>query len=68
MIEIDKELIIILAMVIFLMLSVFGMVCTAEYLTTKLETEQPKYFIEFKGSVYELREVEVWTNNKQSNF
>lgn len=57
MVEIDKELIIILAMVIFLMLSVFVIVYTADYLTTKLETEQPKYFIEFKGNLYELKEV-----------
>lgn len=30
----------------------------SDYSRVKLETEQPRYFIEFKGNTYELKEVE----------
>lgn len=56
--EIDKTVVVMLAMILILILLIFGMIVTSDYLTTKLETEQPKYFIEFKGNVYELKEVD----------
>lgn len=51
----DTESIIIF--VVF-MLSLFGMLMFYDYSTKKLEAEQPKYFIEFQGNIYELKGVE----------
>lgn len=36
----------------------FAMLFCSLYAEKKLETEQPRYFIEFKGNTYELKEVE----------
>lgn len=54
----DTESIIILAIFLVFMLSLFGMLMVYDYSTKKLEAEQPKYFIEFKGNTYELKEVD----------
>lgn len=43
---------------VFGILVFFAMLFYSEYSDKKLETEQPKYFIEFKGNTYELKEVE----------
>lgn len=54
----DTETIIILAIFVVCILSMFGMLMFYDYSTKKLEAEQPKYFIEFKGNIYELKEVD----------
>lgn len=54
----DKRDIVFVALAVFLVLSIIGIIETAEYLDNKLKAEQPKYFIEFKGTTYELKEVE----------
>ncbi len=56
--DIDKTVVAILAMLIIFVLLIASMLLTSDYLKTKLETEQPRYFIEFKGNVYEIKEVE----------
>lgn len=45
--------IIVIAVLIFL-----AIVSYRGYSDKKLEKDQPRYFIEFKGNVYELKEVE----------
>lgn len=54
----DKATIVLTIIVIFGILVFFAMLFYSEYSGKKLETEQPKYFIEFKGNLYELKEVE----------
>lgn len=44
--------------VVFGILVFLAMVLYSVYSEKKLETEQPRYFIEFKGNLYELKEVE----------
>lgn len=53
-----KGAIILTIIVTFGILAFFAMLFYSEYSHKKLETEQPKYFIEFEGSMYELKEVE----------
>lgn len=53
-----KGTIVLTTIVIFGILVFFAMLFYSDYSGKKLETEQPKYFIEFKGSLYELKEVE----------
>ena len=55
--DIDKTVVVMLAMLFVFILLIVCMIITSDYLTTKLETEQPKYFIELKGNLYELKEV-----------
>lgn len=45
--------IIVIGLLIFSAMSFYS-----DYSEKKLETEQPRYFIEFKGTTYELKEVE----------
>lgn len=54
--KIDTESITILAICV-VFISIFGMLMVYDYSTKKLEAEQPKYFIEFKGNIYELKGV-----------
>ena len=56
--EKDKGVIALTTIVVFGILAFFAMVFYITYSYKKLETEQPRYFIEFKGNLYELKEVE----------
>ena len=56
--EKDKGVIALTTIVVFGILAFFAMVFCITYSYKKLETEQPRYFIEFKGNLYELKEVE----------
>ena len=59
MISEDKGFIAMLAMgILGLVLLFFCVLLYADYTKSKMELEQPRYFIEFKGNVYELKEVE----------
>ena len=53
-----KGVVALTTIVVFGILAFFAMVVYSVYLDKKLETEQPRYFIEFKGNLYELIEVE----------
>lgn len=53
-----KGVIAITTIVVFGILVFCAMLFYNLYSDKKLETEQPRYFIEFKGNVYELIEVE----------
>lgn len=46
-------------LIIMIFISLIALLITASgIITTKIKSEQPRYFIEFKGSIYELKEVE----------
>lgn len=53
----DKRFIILSVMGVIGFLLFCGMTFYSGYIENKLKLEQPKYFIEFKGDLYELKEV-----------
>lgn len=53
-----KGYIVLTTIIVIGVLVFFAMVFYSDYSEKKLETEQPRYFIEFKGNTYELKEVE----------
>ena len=53
-----KGYIVLTAIIVIGMLIFSTMAFYSEYSEKKLETEQPRYFIEFKGNTYELKEVD----------
>lgn len=53
-----KGVIVLTTIIVIGVLVFFAMVFYSGYSEKKLETEQPKYFIEFKGNLYELNEVD----------
>ena len=53
-----KGFAVVTAIIVFGILAFFAMVFYSKYSEKKIETEQPRYFIEFKGNTYELKEVE----------
>lgn len=55
--EFRTVMVVIIAMIIGLLIF-SAMAFYSNYSVRKLETEQPRYFIEFKGNTYELKEVE----------
>ena len=53
-----KGVVALTAIVVIGLLLFVAMILYSGYSDRKLEAEQPRYFIEFKGNVYELKEVE----------
>ena len=58
MYEEDKGVAVVTAIIVIGLLIFSAMAFYSNYSERKLETEQPRYFIEFKGNTYELKEVE----------
>ena len=54
----DKSVIAIVTIVIIGLLIFTGLLVWENHISEKMKFEQPKYFIEFKGRTYELKEVE----------
>lgn len=53
-----RAFIVVAAIIVIGLLIFAAMAFYSNYSIVKLETEQPRYFIEFKGNTYELKEVE----------
>ena len=53
-----KVFAVVTAIIVIGLLIFSAMAFYSNYSVRKLETEQPRYFIEFKGNTYELKEVE----------
>ena len=53
-----KGFAVLIAIIVIGLLTFSAMAFYSSYSERKLETEQPRYFIEFKGNMYELKEVE----------
>ena len=53
-----KGFAVVIAIIVIGLLTFSAMAFYSSYSERKLETEQPRYFIEFKGNTYELKEVE----------
>ena len=53
-----KGFAVVTAIIVIGLLTFSAMAFYSDYSRVKLETEQPRYFIEFKGNTYELKEVE----------
>ena len=56
--EEHKGFAVVIAIIVIGLLTFSAMAFYSNYSVRKLETEQPRYFIEFKGNTYELKEVE----------
>ncbi|GAB7231418.1 hypothetical protein [Facklamia hominis] len=54
----DKAYFTMLTIAIVGVLLLVGMTIYVGYMNERIKLEQPKYFIELKGNVYELKEVE----------
>ena len=54
----DKSFVAIVTIGLIALLIIIGILSSFMYMNQKLKLEQPKYFIEFKGDVYELEKVE----------
>ena len=53
-----KGFAVVIAIIVIGLLIFSAMAFYSNYSERKLETEQPRYFIEFKGNIYELIEVD----------